>query len=78
MYVDILFLLTKAIAIMFERFMTQYQTLHTWIGHNSVCYHNFNTLPHTLPYIFSQFSMVLGIFTTGYNALPSNLWKNIY
>ena len=31
-----------------------------WIGHNATCYHNFNVLPHALPYIFSQCSMVWG------------------
>ena len=31
-YVNILFALTKAIAIMFERVTTYYQTLKTWIG----------------------------------------------
>ena len=58
MYVDILFLLTKAIPIMFERVTTHYQTLQTWIGHTAMCYHNLHALPHALPYIFSQFSMV--------------------
>ena len=28
-----------------------------WIGHNATRYHNFNALPHTLPYIFSQFNI---------------------
>ena len=32
----------------------------TWIGPRAMRYHNFNILPHTLPYIFSQFTMVLG------------------
>ena len=31
-----------------------------WIGHNAMRYHNFNVLPHILPYIFSQFSMIWG------------------
>ena len=61
MYVDILFPLTKAIPIMFERVTKHYKTLQTWIGHNAMVYHNFNTLPHalphTLPYISSQFNM---------------------
>ena len=51
MYVDILFPLTKAIPIMFERVTTHYQTLQTWIGHNATHNHNFNTLPQALPYI---------------------------
>ena len=37
MYVDILFPLTKAIPIMFERVTTYYQTLQIWIGHNAMC-----------------------------------------
>ena len=60
MFVDRLFLLTKAISTMFEPATTHYQTLQTWIRHNTTCYHNFNALPHTLQYIFSQFSMVWG------------------
>ena len=51
-YVDILFSLRKAISIMFERVTTHYQTLQTWIGHGATRYHNFNALPHALPYIF--------------------------
>ena len=57
MYVDILFSLTKAIAIMFERVITHYQTLETWIGHNATRYHNLNALPHALSCIFSQRNM---------------------
>ena len=37
MYFDILFPLTKAIPIMFERVTTHYQTLETWTGHNPTC-----------------------------------------
>ena len=33
------------------------KTRITWICHNVTCYHNFNALPHTLLYIFSQFNM---------------------
>ena len=62
MYADIVFSLTKTIPIKFERVTTHYQTLQTWIGHNTTCHHNFNSLPHTLPYIFSQFSLVWGYF----------------
>ena len=61
MYVEILFSLTKAIPIMFERVTTHYQFLRIWIGHNATRYHNFNALPyalpHELPYIFSQFKI---------------------
>ena len=59
MYVYILFLLTKAIPIMFERVNTHYQTLRTYIDHNAKRYHHFNALPYALPhdlgFIFSQF-----------------------
>ena len=50
-YVDILFGLTKAIEIMFERVTTYYQTLKTWIGHNATRYHTFNALPHALSHV---------------------------
>ena len=36
---------------------THYQTLQTRIGHDVTRYHNFNALPHALPYIFSHFNM---------------------
>ena len=58
MYVDILFPLTKVILIMYERVTTHYQTLQTRIGHNATRYHNFNALPHALPYMFAQFTHV--------------------
>ena len=41
--------------------MATFQTLHTWIGHDAMQYHDFIMLPHALPYTFSQFSMVWGI-----------------
>ena len=43
--VNILFPLTKAIPIMFERVTTHYETLPTWIGHNATRYSNSNALP---------------------------------
>ena len=58
MYVDIFFLLIKAIPIMFECVTTHYQTLQTWIGHDATRYHNFNASQLVLPYIFSRFNMV--------------------
>ena len=77
MYVDILFPLTKAIPIMFENVTTHYQTLQILIDNNATRYHNLNVLPHVLPhalrYIFCQFSMVWGLFSTGNHALSSNL-----
>ena len=45
------------------RYHMRYHTFSlslTWIGHNPKRYHNFNVLLHTLPYIFSKFSMVWG------------------
>ena len=58
MYADILFPLTKAMPIMFERVTIHYQTLSTWRGFYAMRYHNFKALPyalpHALPYIFSQ------------------------
>ena len=38
MYVNILFPLTKAIPVMFERVTTHYQTQQTSIGHNAMRY----------------------------------------
>ena len=37
----------------------------TYIGHHGTHYHNFNTLPHALRYIFSQISMVEGAIYNG-------------
>ena len=73
MYVDILFPLTKVIPIISEGVTTHYQTLQTWIGHNTTRFHNLNILP--LLYIFSHFSMVWGLSATSYHALRSNLFK---
>ena len=53
---DILFALSKAIPIIFEKCPTPYQTLKTWIGHNATRYPNLNALP----YIFSEIFLVLG------------------
>ena len=64
MYVDILFLLTGAIPVMFEVVTKHYQTLQIWIDHNPTRYHNFNALPHALLYIFSLFSLVWSQFVT--------------
>ena len=60
--VDTLFPLEKTIPIMFERIITHYQSLQTWIGHNATHYSILNALPlallHALSYIVSQFTMV--------------------
>ena len=72
MYADILIALTKAIPVMLERAITHYQTLQTWRGHNATRYHNFNALPHALPYFFSQFSIGWGYLqqvTTSYRQI---------
>ena len=81
MYVDVFFPLTKAIPIMFEHVTTHYQTLQTWIGDDATCYHNFNALPHALPYIFSKFSMVWGYLqrvTTRYHQIYKKIYINIF
>ena len=75
MYVDRIFPLTKDIPIMLERVTTHYQTLQTRIGYNATRYHNFNMLPHTLPYIFSQFNMVLRQI---YRRVTVKSIKNVY
>ena len=70
MYADILFPLTKANPIIFERVTIHYQTLRIWIGHDAWCYHNLSALPYALPhvlqYIFSQFDII----RPWWNALP--------
>ena len=58
MYVDILFLLTKTSNYVWTCYITHYQTLQTWVGHNKTRDHNFNALPQVLPYILSQSSMM--------------------
>ena len=82
MYVDILFPLTKAIQVMFERVTTYYQTLQTWIGHNATRYHNYNALPHVLPhalpYVFPQFSMVCGYLQWVTTRCHHIYKKNVY
>ena len=72
MYVAILFQLTKAVPIFFERVITYYQTLQTWIGYDATHYLNFNALPHALPYIFFSLTW-LSYNAAGYhnfNVLP--------
>ena len=59
-----------------KRYHTRYHLFSLsliWKGHNGTHYHNFNVLSHALPYIFSQLTMVWGLFAAGYHALPSNL-----
>ena len=75
LYVDILFPVTKAIPIMFERVTTNYQALKRWIGHNATRYHNLNALPYALPCIFSQFILDRpnGTNYHNFNTLPHAL-----
>ena len=40
--------------------MTNFQTPQTWLGHNTMRYHDLNVLPHALPYIFSEICLILG------------------
>ena len=66
----------QRVTITSTRYHTRYRTFSlslTWVGYSAMHYHNFNVLPHTIPYIFTQFSMVLGLFATRYHALPLNL-----
>ena len=62
MYVDIFFPLTKAIAIMFERVTTHYQTLQTWIDH--ACYHTRYLTP------YRTFALNLAWFQAICNGIP--------
>ena len=77
-HVDILFPLTNAIPIMFERVTTYYQTLKTWLYHNATRYHNFNVLSHALPNIFSKFSMVWDYLQRVTTRYRQNYFKNLY
>ena len=61
-----------------ERVTTHYKTLQTWIGHNAMHYHNFNVLPHTIPYIVTQFSMVLGLFAMRYRQIYKKIYIKIF
>ena len=44
-------------------------------------YHNFNVLPHTIPHIFTQFSMVSGYLqrvTMRYHQIYKKMYINIF
>ena len=58
--------------------MTTFQTLHTWVGHNATRYYNFNMLPHAIPYIFTQFSMVWGYLQGVITRYRQVYKKNVY
>ena len=65
----------QRVTITSTRYHMRYHTFSlslTWIGHNAKRYHNFNVLLHTLPYIFSKFSIVWGYLqrvTTRYHEI---------
>ena len=40
--------------------MTNFQTPQTWLGHNAMRYHDLDTLPYALPYIFFEICLILG------------------
>ena len=50
----------------------------TWVDQHAMHYHNFNVLAHTIPYIFTQFSMVLGLFATRYRQIYKKMYINIF
>ena len=65
----------QRVVITSTRYHTRYRTFSlslTWICRNAVRYHNFNVLPHAIPYFF-QFYHGLGLFATCYQTLPSDL-----
>ena len=57
----------QRVTITSTRYQTRYNMCYrtfslslTWVGHNAACYHNFNLLPHEMPYIFTQLGMFWG------------------
>ena len=59
---------------------TRYRTFYlswTWIGHNETFYHNFNLLPHALPCVCSQYSIVSG-YSQRITARYRKIYKYIY
>ena len=66
------------VTITSTRYHTRYRTFSvslTWVGRNTMDYHNSNVLPHAIPHIFTQFTMFLGLFATRYHALQSIFLK---
>ena len=50
---------------------------HTkWLGDNATRYHDLNTLPHVLPYIFSEICLVTRGNPLGHNSLMQWLGHN--
>ena len=69
----------QRVVITSTRYHTRYRTFSlslTWICHNAVRYHNFNVLPHAIPYFF-QFSMVWGYLQRVIKRY-CQIYKNIY
>ena len=72
---------TKTSTRCHTRYHMRYRTFSlslTWLGHNATRYHNFNVLPHAIPYIYTQFSIVweyLQRVTTRYHEIYE---KNVY
>ena len=68
----------QRINITSTRYYTRYPTFSpslTWVGYNATCYHNFNVLPHLLPYIFFKNRIVrsyLQRVTTRYHQIYKN------
>ena len=78
MCVDVLFPLMKAIPIVWTFYHTLPNSTKMDRPYNGIHYHNFSVLPHTLLYIFPQFSMVwcyLQHVTTCYCQI---IKKNVY
>ena len=70
----------QRVTITSMRYHTRYSTFSlslTWLAYNATHYHNFNVLPHALPYIFSKFSMVWG-YLQRVTARHRQIYKKIY
>ena len=69
----------QRVVITSTRYHTRYRIFSlslSWIWHNAVRYHNFNVLPHAIPYFF-QFSMVWGYLQRVIKRYRQ-IYKNIY
>ena len=71
----------QRVIITSTRYHTHYRTFLlglTWVDHNAMRYHNFNVLPHALPYIFTQLSMVWGFLERVTMCYRQIYKKNVY
>ena len=74
----------QRITITSTRYHARYRTFSLsliWIGHNAMCYRNFNVLPRASTYIFSQFSILwryLQHVTTRYRQVYKKLYTNTF